>query len=79
MNSLDRYRIRPYMAVGLGNYVILSSAPTAGASLNIGIRSGGGIEWRFSKDAGLGWDYRYNWAGKAFRYVNTGPTLFWHF
>lgn len=79
LHALDRYRIRPYMAVGLGNYVILSSAPAAGASLNIGVRSGGGIEWRFSKDAGLGWDYRYNWAGRAFRYVNTGPTLFWHF
>jgi type II secretory pathway pseudopilin PulG len=79
IHALDRYRIRPYIAAGLGNYVILSSAPAAGASLNIGIRSGGGIEWRFSKDAGIGWDYRYNWAGRAFRYVNTGPALFWHF
>jgi hypothetical protein len=78
-NRLDRYRIRPYAAVGLGNYVILRSAPTAGAGLYIGVRAGGGVEWRFSRDAGVGWDFRYNRTGGALNYINSGPSLFWHF
>jgi hypothetical protein len=76
---LDRYRLRPYVSVGLGNYVTLLTNPAAGARLGVGVRLQGGLEWRFSRNVGLGFDVRHNWADQQFQYTTIGPRAIWHF
>ncbi|MEO8659080.1 MAG: hypothetical protein ABI693_11450 [Bryobacteraceae bacterium] len=79
VTNWDKYRLRPFAAVGMGNYVKLISAPQAGARLDLGIRSGAGLEWRFSRDAGLALDFRHNWTSGGFQYFTIAPVLSWHF
>jgi hypothetical protein len=76
---LDRFRLRPYVGAGLGNYVTLVASPAAGARLGVGVRFEGGVEWRFSRNVGLGLDIRHNWADHRFQYTTIGPRAMWHF
>jgi hypothetical protein len=79
ITALDRYRIRPYVGAGLGNYVTLQNAPTAGAALDTGFRFATGFDWRTTKDLSVGLDFRQNWVAPGFRYHILGPRLSFHF